>query len=94
MIARYLRFMEDLSNTIDLIQHIMTQYDFYCMRTSGSSNFIFNKYMKTSIYNTITLMITAMFTCTLLVATRKKARLIELAAQQRMQMRLVTPPGL
>ena len=39
--------------------------------SSSSSNFISNKYMKTSIYNTIALMITAMFTCTLLVATRK-----------------------
>ena len=38
---------------------------------SSSSNFISDKYMKTSIYNTIALMITAMFTCTLLVATRK-----------------------
>ena len=38
---------------------------------SSSSNFISNKYMKTSTYNTIALMITAMFTCTLLVATRK-----------------------
>ena len=39
--------------------------------SSSSSNFISNKYMETSIYNTIALMITAMFTCTLLVATRK-----------------------
>ena len=39
--------------------------------TSSSSNFISNKYMKTSIYNTIALMIIAMFTCSLLVATRK-----------------------
>ena len=41
--------------------------DIWC----SSSNFISNKYMKTSIYNTVALMITAMFTCTLLVATRK-----------------------
>ena len=41
------------------------------MCSSSSSNFISNKYMKTSIYNTIALMITAMFTCSLLVATRK-----------------------
>ena len=44
---------------------------FWRVPSSSSSNFISNKYMKTSIYNTIALMITAMFTCTLLVATRK-----------------------
>ena len=49
--------------------------------SSSSSNFISNKYMKTSIYNTIALMITAMFTCTLLGGYQKKPRLIELAAQ-------------
>ena len=38
---------------------------------SSNSNFISNKYMKTNIYNTIALMITAMFTCILSVATRK-----------------------
>ena len=42
-----------------------------CHHECSSSNFISNKYRKTSIYNTIALMITAMFTCTLLVATRK-----------------------
>ena len=57
---------------------------------SSSNNFISNKYMKTSTYNTIALMITAMFTCTLLVATyQKKPRLIELADTISCGMRLV-----
>ena len=48
---------------------VMQSFGFLCC--GSSSNFISNKYMETSIYNTIAFMMTAMFACTLSVATRK-----------------------
>ena len=60
---------------------------------SSSSNFISNKYMKTSIYNTIVLMITAMFTCTLLVATRKSRGLSSWLPSNVTSNLVTRPPG-
>ena len=60
---------------------------------SSSSNFISNKYMKTSIYNTIALMITAMFTCTLLVATRKSLGLSSWLPRNVTSNLVTWPPG-
>ena len=59
----------------------------------SSSNFISNKYMKTSIYNTLALMITAMFICTLLVATRKSRGLSSWLPRNVTNSLVTRPPG-
>ena len=59
----------------------------------SSSNFISNKYMKTSLYNTIALMITAVFTCTLLMATRKSRGLSSWLPRNVTSNLVTRPPG-